>query len=108
MARCFSPYYESRSQWRENIFKYGIKLEDINTITHEGKRMRGEFLVLLKDLGGLTYREVIEFDLFSDLSFGSLGSLYFHTKRRKKQWEKINTSKDRPLSQYSFIHYLKV
>ena len=65
--------------------KYGIKLEDIDTITHEGKRMRGEFLVLLKDLGGLTYREVIEFDLFSDLSFGSLGSLYFHTKRRKKR-----------------------
>ena len=65
--------------------KYGIKLEDINTITHEGKRMRGEFLVLLKDLGGLTYREIIEFDLFSDLSFGSLGSLYFHTKRRKKR-----------------------
>ena len=65
--------------------KYGVKLEDIDTITHEGKRMRGEFLVLLKDLGGLTYGEVMEFDLFSDLSFGSLGSLYFHTKRRKKQ-----------------------
>jgi len=47
--------------------------------------MRGEFLVLLKDLGGLTYGEIIEFDLFSDLSFGSLGSLYFHTKRRKKR-----------------------
>jgi len=65
--------------------KYGIKLEDIDTITHEGKRMRGEFLVLLKNLGGLTYGEVIEFDLFSDLSFGFLGSLYFHTKRRKKR-----------------------
>lgn len=63
--------------------KYGIEIRDIDTGTFHGKRLRGEFLVQLKDRGGLTYREVKDFDLFGDLSFGSLGSLYFHTKKKK-------------------------
>ncbi len=64
--------------------KHEIKLDKIDTCSINGKKLRGEFLVLLKELSGLKYKEIKEFDLFSDLSFSSLGSLYFHTKKRNK------------------------
>lgn len=64
--------------------KHEIKLDKIDTCSINGKRLRGEFLVLLKELSGLKYIEIKEFDLFSDMSFSSLGSLYFHTKKRNK------------------------
>ncbi len=65
---------------------HGIKIEEIRTETHAGKRLRGDLLVLLKDLSGLRYREIAEFSLFSDIQYNSLGSLYKHTKKR--MWKK--------------------
>jgi len=62
--------------------KHGIKIEEIRLETHAGKKLRGELLVLLKDLSGLKYREIVEFLFFSDMQYNSLGSLYKHTKRR--------------------------
>jgi REP element-mobilizing transposase RayT len=52
--------------------------------SHEGKQQRAEFLVRLRDLAGLTYREIMEFDIFRDLAFSSLGSIYAHAKKMRK------------------------
>jgi hypothetical protein len=62
----------------------GIKVDLINTGTWEGKRLRGELLILLKDEAGLKYREIRDIDIFSDLSFSSLRRLYRISKDRKK------------------------
>ena len=63
--------------------KIGGPVEKMNLKTHEGKRHRANLLVMLKDLGGLTYREVMELDEFRGLSFSSLGSIYANAKNRK-------------------------
>ena len=62
----------------------GIKVDRIDTGTWEGKRLRGELLILLKDEAGLKYREISDIDIFSDLSFSSLRRLYRISKERKK------------------------
>jgi hypothetical protein len=66
----------------ENI--RGINLDDIDTGTTAGKRLRGELLVLLKDKAGIKYEDVCEMAVFSDLSFASLRSLH----RRAKKWKR--------------------
>jgi hypothetical protein len=60
-----------------------IKVDGIDTGTWEGKRLRGELLILLKDKAGLKSREISEIDIFSDLSFSSLGRLYRISKERR-------------------------
>lgn len=62
----------------------GTKIEDINARTLEGKRLRGELLIHLKERAGLKYREIGEFDLFEDLSFSSLRSIYRNMRSKKK------------------------
>ena len=59
-----------------------VKIEEIDITTIKGKRQRGELLVLLKDKAGLSYKEIREFDIFSDLKLGSLGSIYKNMKSR--------------------------
>lgn len=71
--RYFEPL-EKIYQEFEKIQK--ISIDDINIRTFHGKRLRGELLVLLKDLGGLKYSEIIKLDIFSDLQLNSLGSIY--------------------------------
>ena len=63
----------------ENI--YGVNVEEIETWTWAGKRLRGELLVLLKDKAGLKYKDISKISVFSNLSFTSLGSLYRRTKK---------------------------
>jgi len=58
-----------------------IKIDDIDTTTHEGKRLRGELLVYLKEKAGLKYKEIGEFDIFEDVSFVSLRSIYRNMKK---------------------------
>jgi putative transposase len=53
-----------------------VKIEEIDTNTLEGKRLRGELLVLLKDKCGLLYKEIGEIDIFSDLRHNSLRGIY--------------------------------
>lgn len=62
--------------------KYKVKIEDIDTDCHYGKRLRGELLVLLRDLAGLKYREIIEFSMFSDVQYRSMGHLYKNAKEK--------------------------
>ena len=68
----------------------GIKIDRIDTGTWEGKRLRGELLMLLKDKAGLKHREISDIVIFSDLSFSSLRRLYRISKeRRSKERRKL-------------------
>ena len=60
-----------------------ISIDEIETGTFEGKRQRGELLIQLKDIAGLKYKEIRDIDLFQNLSFSSLGSIYRNMKKRK-------------------------
>jgi REP element-mobilizing transposase RayT len=62
--------------------KKGVRVDDIDTSTYEGKRNRGELLVLLKDKAGLTYKEISFLDIFGDLNFNSLRGIYRNVKKR--------------------------
>lgn len=66
----------------------GIKIEDVNINSFAGKRLRGELLVLLKELSGLKYTDIIEIPLFTDLQVNSLPKLYRDAKIRKAQFKK--------------------
>ena len=61
-----------------------ISIEDIQSHTIGGKRLRAELLVHLKDRAGLTYPEIIKFEIFDNLSLGSLASIYQNAKSRMK------------------------
>ena len=63
---------------------YGLNIDEIDTGTWTGKRLRGELLVLLKDKAGLKYKEISEIIVFSNLSFSSLRDLYGRTRKRAK------------------------
>jgi REP element-mobilizing transposase RayT len=82
--RFFEPI--ERVFWEfKNI--HGVDGDHIDTRTWEGKRLRGELLVLLKERAGLKYKEIGEFIAFSDLSFKSLGGLYRRAKKTREQKE---------------------
>jgi REP element-mobilizing transposase RayT len=63
----------------------GIKLNKISLNTHKGKQLRGELLVLLRDEGGLTYREIVENPIFQSLKYSSLGKLYKRALEKRKE-----------------------
>ncbi len=60
----------------------GVTLEGINTSILEGKKLRSELLVLLKDKAGLRYNEIIGYPLFRSLKYSSLGWLYKKARRK--------------------------
>ena len=62
--------------------KHDLDIHKINVKTIKGKQLRAKFLVLLKDLAGLKYLEIAEFDLFSDLQPVSLRSIYRYEKKK--------------------------
>jgi REP element-mobilizing transposase RayT len=64
--------------------RFGQKIEELNLSTHEGKRLRGELLVRLKDIAGLKYSEIINITPFTNLKFPSLGKLYKDASIRRK------------------------
>lgn len=70
--RYFEPL-EKIYQEFEKLHK--ISIDDMDIRTFQGKRLRGELLVLLRDLGGVKYSEIIKLDIFSDLQLNSLGSI---------------------------------
>ena len=63
----------------------GVPISGIDTGTFKGKHQRGELLVFMKDKGGFKYREIAEFEIFGDLSFASLRSLYRNMKMKKTE-----------------------
>ncbi len=73
--------------------KIGQPIIDIEVSTHEGKRLRGELLVRLKDIAGLKYREIIEIPPFDNLKFPSMGKLYRDAKSRIQKQKAEQTEK---------------
>jgi len=61
--------------------EHGVKIDDLETGHYPGKRMRSELLVRLRDLAGLTYREISEFSIFASLQYGSLRQLYLNAHK---------------------------
>jgi putative transposase len=62
----------------------GINIKDIDTHTFSGKRLRGELLVLIKELSGLKYTDIVELPLYTNLQINSLPKLYRDAKLREK------------------------
>ena len=60
-----------------------IKIDAIDISTKEGPRHRGDLLSMLKENGGLTYKEISEFDIFEDIKMDSLRSIYRNAKKRR-------------------------
>jgi hypothetical protein len=53
-----------------------LNIDEVDTGTLEGKRVRAELLVRLKERAGLKYREIAEFDIFGDLGLSGLRAIY--------------------------------
>ena len=64
--------------------EFDIKLKSIDIHTYQGKRLRGTLLVRLKEMSGLTYREIKEISLFDDVKLNSMGKLYRDNRLRLK------------------------
>lgn len=62
----------------------GSKIEGIDVESRKGRVLRNELLVLLKDRAGLTYSEIIEYPLFQNLKYSSLGQLYKRIKEEER------------------------
>lgn len=80
--RYFEPVQKVIQEFEE---KHGIKIDELNTRTHPGKRLRTELLVHLKDRAGLRYTDIIQMNLFSGMSMGGLGGNYLHYKRKHEK-----------------------
>lgn len=80
--RYFEPVKKVIREFEKLI---NMKIEEIDIDSHYGKRLRGELPVRLRDLAGLKYKEIIELSIFSNLQYGSMGSLYKRTKKRIKK-----------------------
>ncbi|MCP5102482.1 MAG: hypothetical protein GY950_03845, partial [bacterium] len=62
-----------------------VRIDELDTHKYEGKRLRTQLLVQLKDRGGLTYPEIVRMPLFKELKQGSLGRLYGRGKERMQE-----------------------
>jgi hypothetical protein len=65
---------------------HSIRLKDIDFSTREEKTLRSVLLKKLKEEGGLTYREIIQYEPFCRLKFSTLPKMY---KRIKEKSEKV-------------------
>jgi REP element-mobilizing transposase RayT len=60
----------------------GIRLDELETRTFAGKRVRARLLVRLREEAGMTYAQIIRMPLFRELKYSALGSIYRNAKRR--------------------------
>lgn len=63
----------------------GMKIDEIDYNTKEGKSLRYELIIILKEQGGLQYKEIVRYKPFSNLKFNSLGKMYKRAKEKKKK-----------------------
>ncbi|HLP44922.1 MAG TPA: transposase [Candidatus Kapabacteria bacterium] len=87
-AKYFEPVEKIIREFED---QHQVKIGELNTGKYEGKRLRAELLIHLKDRAGLTYPEIIKIPLFKGLKAGSLGRLYQGAKERLKQSPKEKT-----------------
>ena len=59
-------------------------LVKIDLDSHQGRKLRRELLLQLKDRGGLKYREIARLPEFASVRMNSLGSMYRHEKKAIK------------------------
>jgi REP element-mobilizing transposase RayT len=62
--------------------EHGMKVEKLDYGTLAAKQLRGELLVRLKELSGLTYREIAQLPEFRDIKLHSLAKLYKDARKR--------------------------
>lgn len=62
--------------------EHGMKFEKLDHATLAGKRLRGELMVRLKELSGLTYREIAQLPEYRDIKLHSLAKLYKDARKR--------------------------
>jgi REP element-mobilizing transposase RayT len=60
----------------------GVNFKQLDLRTLGGKRLRGKLLVRLKEVAGLTYREIAQLPEFSPIKQNSLAKLYMDARRR--------------------------
>ncbi len=65
--------------------EFDVKVEKIDTSKRNGKRLRGELLVRLRDEAGLKYSDIIRMPIFKNLRYSSLGKIYKRAKERIKR-----------------------
>ena len=63
--------------------KYDVDINRMDCHSWEEKRARGEVLVRLKELSGLTYREIKELPVFNSVKLNSMAKLYRDTIARR-------------------------
>ena len=68
--------------YRELEKEHGIRFAQLDYGTLAGKQWRGELLVRLKELSGLTYREITQLLEFRDIKLHSLAKLYKDARKR--------------------------
>ena len=76
-------YYEPMEKIiQEFQIRHALDIYEIDINSREGQRIRGELLVNLKEKAGLKYKEIAEIEIFNNLSFASLRSIYRAMKKR--------------------------
>jgi putative transposase len=79
--RYFEPLAKVIQEFEKTI---GRKIDCLDLTTWHDKKLRGELLVDIREHCGLKYSEIAELPVFSDIQLGTLGSLYWHSKKRLK------------------------
>jgi REP element-mobilizing transposase RayT len=69
---------------REFEKEKGVTAQGINARSKEGKTLRNELLVRLKDRAGLTYPQITQYPPFVSLKHSSLGQIYRREKERRR------------------------
>jgi REP element-mobilizing transposase RayT len=72
-----------------------VKLGGIDTRTEKGRLLRDELLILLRDMAGLTYSQVLDYEPFKFLKQSSLGQTYKRAKGRGRR-DGLSNVKHRP------------
>lgn len=75
-------YFYPKAQIIQSFEKeIGMNIEEINTRTIIGKRLRSRLLIYLREQCGLKYDEISRIPLFSDIKFNSLMRIYYNAKK---------------------------
>jgi hypothetical protein len=64
---------------------YDIDIYAIDTRSRKGQRLRGELLLNLKEGAGLSYKEIAEIEIFKNLKFSTLRSMYRNMKQKRSR-----------------------
>jgi putative transposase len=70
--------------YQEFCARHKVDLDKVDFSQKKGQQVRRQLLVLLKDYGGLTYREIAKLHEFSGVKMNALGALYRYEKVKKK------------------------